>query len=60
MASAVEGGLSGLGKAVQDPAVRDDAARVARSLGEAVAVSLTQAGDEVAGAIKGWQERQSR
>jgi hypothetical protein len=59
VATAVEGSLSGLGRAFQDQAVREDAARVARSLGEAVASSLTQAGQEVAAAIKDRQTRQS-
>lgn len=59
VASAVEGSLSGLGRAFQDPVVREDAARVARSLGDAVASSLTQAGQEVAGAVKDWQARKS-
>ena len=59
VAAAVEEGLSGLGRAFHDQTVRDDAARVARSLGDAVATSLTQAGQDVAGAIKDWQTRKS-
>ena len=59
VASAIEGGLSGLGQAAQDQEVREDAAKVAHSLGDALAASLTQVGQEVADAIKGWQGRRN-
>jgi len=53
LGSAIESAFAAVGTAVHDPAVREDASALADALGEALADSLSLAGQEVATAAKG-------
>lgn len=52
LGSAIESGFTGLGNAAQDPAVRDDVSRVAKSFADALAASLSEIGSDIAEAVK--------
>jgi hypothetical protein len=47
LGSAIEAAFSAIGAAVHDPAVRDDANRLAEALGDALADTLSQGGSEL-------------
>ncbi len=53
LGAAIEATFSAIGTAVQDPAVRQDASDLATALGDAMADSLTEAGQELAEAANG-------
>jgi Flp pilus assembly pilin Flp len=53
LGSAIEATFSAIGAAVQDPAVREDANNLAATLGDALADTLSHAGQELEVAAKG-------
>jgi len=53
LGSAIESAFSAIGAAVEDPAVRDDANQLATALGDALADTISQAGQELAAAADG-------
>jgi hypothetical protein len=57
LANAIDSAFAGVGNAVHDPAARDDATKVAESLGDAIGRTLSEAGEEVAAAVKGLAKR---
>lgn len=52
LAAAIEGGFAGVANAVRDRAVHDDVTRVAQSIADALSSSLTDAGHDLAAAVK--------
>jgi len=59
LGTAIESTFSAIGAAVKDPAVRDDANNLATALGDALADTLSEAGQELAGAANGLRCRPS-
>ena len=59
LGTAIESTFSAIGTAVQDPAVRQDANDLAAALGNALADTFTEAGQEIAGAANGLRCHQS-
>lgn len=53
LGAAIETAFSAIGAAVEDPAVRDDAGKLAAALGNALADTFAEAGHEVAAAADG-------
>ena len=53
LGSAIESTFSAIGAAVADPAVREDANKLAGALGDALADTLSEASQELAGAAEG-------
>ena len=53
LGSAIESTFSAIGAAVEDPAVRDDANGLAVALGDALADTISQAGQELTAAADG-------
>ncbi len=53
LGTAIESTFSAIGAAVQDSAVRDDANQLATALGDALANTLSEAGQELASAANG-------
>jgi len=53
LGSAIESTFSAIGAAAEDPAVQEDATKLAAALGDALADTLAEAGLELAGAADG-------
>ena len=53
LGAAIESTFSAVGAAIQDPAVREDANNLAEALGNALANTLSEAGQELAAAADG-------